>query len=255
VVSIAPGITTSSLSGTGTAYAGTSGTNAFTGSIPSIVEGQPYGVIVGSKFPRSPDGQFIINPSTGYFASAIAGQVLADPNPDYRLGVTNTITYKIFTLSALLDYRQGGDIVSFTAGFAKSRGTWEGTAVDREMPRIIPGVIFDAANNKYVPNNIQIPAQVYWQNFGLQNDLNVMDATVFRVREVTLGVTLPSSVAKKLYMTSARFSVFGRNLFYEAPNSILDPEVNTAGASNILGLELQSAPNTRTLGVSLNLSF
>src|SRR5688572_8293965 len=255
VISISPGVTQSSISGTGTAYAGTSGTNAFTGTIPSIVEGQPYGVIVGSKFPRSPDGQFIINPSTGYFASAIAGQVLADPNPDYRLGVTNTITYKIFTFSALLDYRQGGDIVSFTAGFAKSRGTWEGTAVDREMPRIIPGVIFDAANNKYVPNNIQIPAQVYWQNFGLQNDLNVMDATVFRVREVTLGVTLPSSVAKKLYMTSARFSVFGRNLFYEAPNSILDPEVNTAGASNILGLELQSAPNTRTLGVSLNLSF
>jgi TonB-linked SusC/RagA family outer membrane protein len=255
VISIAPGITISSLSGTGSAYAGTSGTSQFVGSIASIVEGQPYGVIVGSKFPRSPDGQFIINPVTGFFATAIPGQVLADPNPDFRFGVTNTLTYKIFTLSALVDYRQGGEIVSFTAGFAKSRGTLKETAVDREQPRIIPGVIFDAANNKYVPNTIQIPTQVYWQNFGLQNDLNVYDATVFRFRELSLGVNIPSDLLKKVYLTSARFSVFARNLFYVAPNSPLDPEVNTAGAGNIQGLELQSAPNSRSIGVSLFISF
>ena len=161
----------------------------------------------------------------------------------------------MFTLSALVDYRQGGDIVSFTAGFAKSRGSWAQTAVDREQPRIYPGVIFDAANNKYIPNYIQIPAQLYYQNLGLQNDFNVMDATVFRIREVTLGVNIPSDLLKKVYLSGARFSVFGRNLFFKAPNSILDPEVNTAGAGNIQGLELQSAPNTRSLGVSLQLSF
>jgi len=255
VVSIAPGITISSLSGTGSEYAGTSGTSQFTGSIASIVEGEPYGVIVGSKFPRSPDGQFIINPVTGFFATAIPGQVLADPNPRYRFGLTNTLTYKIFTLSALVDYRDGGDLVSFTAGFAKSRGTLKETAVNREQPRIIPGVIFDAANNKYVPNTIQIPTQVYWQNFGLQNDLNVYDATVFRFRELTLGVNIPADLLKKLYITGARFSVFARNLFYVAPNCPLDPEVNTAGAGNIQGLELQSTPNNRSVGVSLNLTF
>jgi hypothetical protein len=67
----------------------------------------------------------------------------------------------------LVDYRQGGDIVSFTAGFAKSRGTLKETAIDREKPRIVPGVILDAATNKYIQNTIQIPTQVYWQNFGL----------------------------------------------------------------------------------------
>lgn len=255
VISISPGITQSSISGTGTAYAGTAGTNAFTGTIPSIVEGQPYGVIVGSKLPRTDDGQFIINGTTGTFAAGIAGSVLADPNPDYRLGVTNTISYKMFSLSALLEYRQGGDIVSFSAGFGKSAGTIKETAVDRELPRIIPGVILDPASNKYVPNTIQIPAQVYWRAFGLQSDLNVYDATVFRVREVSLGVTIPADVARKVRLNGARFNVFGRNLFYKAPNSPLDPEVNTAGASNILGLEIQSAPNNRSLGVSLTLSL
>ena len=255
VVSIAPGITVSSLTGTGTVYAGTSGTSQFTGSVASIVEGEPYGVIVGSKYARSPDGQLLINPQTGLFASTVAGQVLADPNPDFKIGVTNTLTYKIFTLSALVDYRQGGDIVSFTSGFAKSRGSWSQTAVDREQPRIYPGVIFDAANNKYIPNYIQIPAQLYYQNLGLQNDFNVYDATVFRIREVSLGVNIPADLLKKMYISNARFTVFGRNLYFNAPNSILDPEVNTAGAGNIQGLELQSPPNTRSLGVSLQLSF
>ena len=252
VISISDGVTQSSISGTGTAYAGTSGTNAFTGTIPSIVEGEPYGVIVGSKLPRSPDGQFIINATTGTFAAGIAGSVLADPNPDFKLGVTNTITYKMFSLSALIDYRQGGDIVSFTAGFGKSAGTIKETAVDRELPRIIPGVILDATG-KYIPNTIQIPAQVYWRSFGLQSDLNVYDATVFRIREISLGVNIPADVTKKARLSGARFSVFGRNLFFDAPNSPIDPEVNTAGASNILGLEIQSAPNHRSMGVSLNL--
>lgn len=254
VISISPGVTQSSISGTGTAYAGTSGTNAFTGTIPSIVEGEAYGVIVGSKLPRSPDGQFIINATTGTFAAGIAGSVLADPNPDFRLGVTNTITYKMFTLSALIDYRQGGDIVSFTAGFGKSAGTIKETAVDRELPRIIPGVILDATG-KYIPNTIQIPAQVYWRAFGLQSDLNVYDATVFRIRELSLGINIPSDVVKKAHLNGARFSVFGRNIFYKAPNSPIDPEVNTSGASNILGLEIQSAPNNRSMGLSLNLSL
>ncbi len=255
VISISPGITQSSLSGSGTAYAGTSGTNAFTGSIPSIVEGQPYGVIVGSKHPRSPDGQFIINPTTGTFAAGVPGSVLADPNPDYKFGLTNTITYKMFTLSALVDYRHGGDIVSFTSGFGKSAGTIKETAVDREQPRIIPGVILDAATNKYVPNTIQIPAQIYWRAFGLQSDLNVYDASVFRLREASLGINIPADVAKKLRLGGARFTLFGRNLFYKAPNSPIDPEVNTAGASNLQGLEIQSAPNSRSIGASLNLSF
>ena len=252
VISISDGVTQSSISGTGTAYAGTSGTNAFTGTIPSIVEGEPYGVIVGSKLPRSPDGQFIINATTGTFAAGIAGSVLADPNPDFKLGLINTLTYKMFTLSALIDYRQGGDIVSFTAGFGKSAGTIKETAVDRELPRIIPGVILDATG-KYIPNTIQIPAQVYWRSFGLQSDLNVYDATVFRIREISLGVNIPADVTKKARLSGARFSVFGRNLFFDAPNSPIDPEVNTAGASNILGLEIQSAPNHRSMGVSLNL--
>ena len=244
VVSISPGVTSFSITG-----------NAFTGTIPTIMVGQPYGVIVGAKFARSPDGQFLINPATGTFVTpGIAGSILADPNPDWSAGLTNTFRYKNLQLSVLFDFTKGGDIVSFTAGFMKSRGTLKETAVDRESPRIIPGVI-QTAPDKFIPNTIQIPAQTYWQSFGLQSDLNVYDATILNLREVAMSYALPTAIATKLRVKGLSFGIFGRNLWFKAPNSPIDPQVNTQGAGNIRGLEIQSAPNARTIGANLKLSL
>ena len=230
--------------------------NAFGGSIPSIKVGAHYGVILGGVIPRSPDGQRIINPATGLYQTLIAGQVLADPTPDYTLGLTNNVSYKNFNLSVTCDFVKGGQILSFTSGLYKSRGVLDVTAIDREQPRILEGVIETSpGSGQYVPNNIQISAQTYWQTLGgLQSEFNVYDATCFRLREVSLGYDVPSATLKK-FVKGIRFSVFARNLFYVAPNSIIDPGVNTQGAGNIQGLELQSAPNARTIGANLKITL
>jgi TonB-linked SusC/RagA family outer membrane protein len=246
VISISPGITSFSIVG-----------NAFTGSVPSIKVGEPYGVILGGVIPRNADGQRIINPATGLYQPTIAGQVLANPNPDYSVGFTNNITYKNLSLSVTCDFTKGGQILSFTSGLYKSRGVLLETASDRELPRILEGVIESpAGSGKYIPNNIQISAQSYWQTLGgLQSEFNVYDATVFRIREVSLGYDIPVYNLTGKFLKGLRFSVFGRNLFYNAPNSIIDPGVNTQGAGNIRGLELQSAPNARTIGANIKISL
>lgn len=242
VVSISPGITSFSITG-----------NAFTGSVPSIKVGEPYGVILGGVIPRSADGQRLINPATGLYQPTIAGQVLANPNADYSMGFTNNLRYKNISLSITGDFTKGGQILSFTSGLYKSRGVLDVTAVDRESPRILEGVIeFPAGSGKYVANNIQISSQAYWQTLGgLQSEFNVYDATVFHLREVSLGYDIPGTK----FLKGLRFSVFARNLFYYAPNAIIDPSVNTQGAGNIRGLELQSAPNARTIGANLKLTL
>jgi hypothetical protein len=250
------------------------GGNAFTGTTPSIVEGAPYGVIVGGAKPRVGDvgfpvvgteanryeGQIVINPNNGLWATPdIQNKILADPNPKALIGITNTFTWKGFTLSALFDSQIGGEIVSFSTGFYKSRGMIEETAVQRELSRTINGVIpvRDASNAiiGYTPNNIQIDAQNYWGGMGLQSDLNVYDATVYRLREATFGYTFPSKLLAKTPFGNASINFVGRNLFFFAPSAIIDPEVNTQGAGNIRGLELQSAPNTRNYGVNIRLTF
>lgn len=245
VVSIAPGVDNFGIPG-----------SAFIGSIPSIKVGYPYGVIIGGVIPKSPvNGQRLINPATGVFQPSVAGQVLSDPNADYKIGLTNNFKYKNYSLGFTFDFTKGGQILSFTAATYKSRGIWAPTAEDRDKPRILPGEILDATG-KYIPNNIQIPAQTYWQTLGgLQSEFNVYDATVLRMRELSFGYDISQELVRKLKIGGLRFSIFARNLFYVAPNAFFDPEVNTQGAGNIRGLELQSAPNARTIGANLKLTF
>lgn len=244
VVSIAPGITSFAIPG-----------SAFTGSIPSIKEGSPYGVIIGGLITRSPEGDRIINPVTGTYLSTLANQVLADPNPDYQLGFTNNLRVRDFSLSFTFDFIKGGQILSFTAAAYKSRGVLKETAVDRDQPHMLPGVLQDASG-KYVPNNIQIPAQTYWQAMGgLQSEFNVYDATTFRMRDVSIAYDLPAQLIQRLKINSARLTVFANNVFYVAPNAFFDPQVNTQGAGNIRGLDLQSVPNARTIGAGLKVSL
>ena len=197
----------------------------------------------------------MINPATGAYQPNIANQILADPNPDYSFGVTNNVRYKGVSLGFTFDFTKGGQILSFTSALYKSRGVLKETAIDREQPRVLPGVIQDNSG-KYIPNNIQVSAQTYWQTLGgLQSEFNVYDATVFRMRDISLAYDVPNSSLKILKINGIRFSIFANNVFYVAPNAIIDPSVNTQGAGNIRGLELQSAPTARTIGASLKLSL
>jgi outer membrane receptor protein involved in Fe transport len=231
--------------------------NRFTNAEASIVQGLPYGVIIGNKWRRSPDGQMIINPATGAPLSSLAGQVIGNPNRDYTAGLTSTLTYKRLSFYFLVDYKQGGDFMSWGATTFRALGALKETGVDREMPRVFPGVI-QLPDGKFVPNNIQIPAQTYWNAMGsttTAGDLGVFDATTLRIREVSLSYDLPNTVFKTKIFTNARILIYGRNLFYYAPNSPIDPEVNTQGAGNLRGLELQSPTNARSFGASFRVTF
>jgi TonB-linked SusC/RagA family outer membrane protein len=229
---------------------------SFSGTVASIAKGYAYGVIIGGKLPRTPDGQYIINRNTGTYAAAIGNSVVADPNPDWTGGITNTFRFKGISLNFLWDYTKGGDIYSFTVAFMRNNGLLKETGGDRTTPMIIPGVIEDPNNaGKYLPNNIQISPYQYWRAAGLQSDLSVFDATVLRLRELSLGYDLPASILEKTPLSLVRFTAYARNLWFYAPNYPMDPEVNTQGAGNLRGLDLQGAPNAKTMGVSLKVSF
>ena len=243
VVSIYPGVLSSTIPG-----------SSFIGSVPSYAVGQPYGIILGQKKATAPDGQYLINGKTGLWVTELSSQPTANPNVDWQGGITNTLGYKGVTLSFLIDAIVGGDILSFTQAAYKSAGMLKETGVDRDQPRIIPGVIQNA-DGTYRQNNIQIDAQSYWSNQGLQSDLNIYDGTHFTLREVSLGYTLPRELLAGTPFGSASLSVSGRNLFYYAPNANFFPEVNTQGAGNIRGLDLQGAPSVRSYGAYLRFTF
>ncbi|GAA4751202.1 SusC/RagA family TonB-linked outer membrane protein [Flavisolibacter ginsenosidimutans] len=260
VTAIAPGVTSFSFGGV-----------AFSGLAPTIAVGEPYGIIRGSKFVTNDAGQRLVDSTTGYYLNYKSDQTVLDPNRDWIAGLTNTFSYKHFTFSALVDYKKGGEFESFTVSTLRALGALKVTE-DRDQPFVLPGVI-DMGNGKYRPNNIQINGQNFY-NVALggstgsttSNEFAVFDATTFRVREVSISYDLSGPSVNTKIFKNIRLTVFGRNLYFYAPNSPIDPELSTQGASGVgsgtatsgglvRGLELGSAPNTRNIGISLRATF
>ncbi len=234
------------------------------------IAGQPYGQIRGSTYARDDEGNILVNPNTG--KPILSGRTgpIGNPNPDFILGVTNTLSYKGLTLSALFDWKQGGDMYSFTAYELLSRGVTRDTD-EREAILVGPGVlgnvntlqpILDGEGRK-IPNNIGIAVADYYFSGGFgpggAGEVNVFDATVFRLREVSLGYQLPKKWLSKTPFGTATLSMSGRNLWYLAPNFPkylnFDPEVSSLGAGNSQGFDFIGIPTTRRVGVNLRLSF
>jgi TonB-linked SusC/RagA family outer membrane protein len=236
---------------------------------PYLEPGQPFGYLRGTVNLRDDEGNFLIDQTTGDLIVANEQAFVGDPNPDFKLGVTNTISYKGLFLSALWDMTKGGDIYSVTISSLLGRGVTNDTR-DRETAWIIPGVYGDPdtqqpilIDGKKVPNQTRITTNdLYFGNsFAINSatEWNVYDATVYRLREVSFGYDFPKSLFKKLPIGSMSISFTGRNLWHEAPNTPrytnFDPEVNSFGATSVQGIELSAAPTTRRYGVNLNVTF
>lgn len=235
--------------------------------------GEPFGMIYGSQYARDSNGNLLINESTGKPIYQPQSTLLGNPAPDYTLGWTNTFTYKNFTLSALLDYRKGGKMYSVTAASLLLRGQLKGSE-DREGLRVIPGVYGDPqtyepildSEGKVIRNTTAMSAFEYHFSDGFgaygADETNVYDITTIRVREVTLGYTVPKAFLNKNlgFIGSLRISMSGRNLWFYAPNMLkglnFDPEVlSSFPDSNVQGFDLGAAPSTRRFGVNISATF
>ncbi len=244
---------------------------------PYLEPGKPFGYLRGDKVYRdSATGAILINPATGGMIVNLTDQeMIGDPNPDFKLGITNTLTYKGFFVSALWDMTKGGDLYSVTVESLLGRGVTKDTR-DREATWVIPGVYGDPqtgqtilSGGKPIPNQTRITTNdLYFSpntgngaTFAINtaSEWNVYDATVYRLREVTLGYEFPKSLFNKLPIGSAILTFTGRNLWYLAPNfpkyTRFDPEVNSFGATTTQGIELSAAPTTKRYGVNLKVTF
>ncbi len=242
---------------------------AFNGTSNVHIVGLPYGLIQGTAYARDSIGQILVNPQTGK-PLTVSAQPIGNPNPDFFMGVDNTFHYKGFTLDILFDWKQGGSLYSSTTGEAMSRGVTRDTE-DREKIIVGPGVLGDPntlkplrdARGNEIPNNVGITVADYYFASGFGpggvTEGTIFDATVFRIREASLGYDLPKTLLKGTPFGSATISFSGRNLWYKAPNfpkyMNFDPEVSSGGAGNGQGYDNLTVPTTRRFGANLRFTF
>jgi outer membrane receptor protein involved in Fe transport len=68
--------------------------NVLTELSPYLEAGQPFGYLRGTRSLRDEQGNLLINQATGQLINAPEQGLIGNPNPDYKMGITNTFNYK-----------------------------------------------------------------------------------------------------------------------------------------------------------------
>jgi TonB-linked SusC/RagA family outer membrane protein len=216
--------------------------------------------LTGLYYLRNDQGQLLIDPANGLpLRSPNFIDIGYDRQPDFLIGITNDIRYKRASLSFLVDIRKGGDILNGTQHFLTARGLTPQT-LDRERPRIIPGVLRDGKENTEnpTPNNIVIVPAVqtgYYTTMSeelfIEEDINWL-----RLRDVTLRYTLPD---RFLTMRNASVFITATDLYLLTNYSGMDPIVNgntaAIGGSGGVGIDYGNFPMPRGFNFGIRMGF
>ncbi|SKB55105.1 SusC/RagA family TonB-linked outer membrane protein [Dyadobacter psychrophilus] len=217
-------------------------------------EGKALGQIYSRGFNRDDQGRIIVGPNGIPTVTSGTTVPLGTSRPDWTGGITNRFSYKGFNLSFLISGRIGGVVTSFTNAVIYADGVTEETLAGRDG-MVVEGVQADGS-----PNTVSTTAEAYWKFVGGRNtpigEAFTYSASNIRLRELTLGYSLPQSVIGRSPFQAVSLSLVGRNLFFLMNKAKgFDPELVAGSANTTVGLESFSMPPTRTVGVSLNLSF
>jgi len=167
---------------------------------------------------------------------------IGDSNPDFKMGISSTLTYKAVTLYFLFDWKQGGDIYNKTAQWL--------TRDDRH------GMMDQAGKPENAKKTIDYYKAFYDVND--QNDFWIEDGTYVKLREMSLSYNLTQKALNSValgFLKGAKLSVIGRNLLTFTNYTGFDPEVGTTNGTQIYAYDFMGYPNFRSFSASLELKF
>ncbi|PSR57262.1 TonB-dependent receptor [Adhaeribacter arboris] len=178
-------------------------------------------------------------------------EVIGNPNPDFFFGFNNSFSYKGFSLDITTNGMYGQDV--YNAMFS--------------------------INNAGVQNNLKFIDEARWRSpeqpgvsqdgklFGraIRGGLNantsysslyIFDASYWRIRNVTLGYNLPSSLLQNWKIQNARVYLAVNNLYTFTDYIGYDPEVGIADSNQTaLGVDFGTYPINRSFTIGINLGF
>ena len=232
------------------------------------LEGQPVGVLWGSRTLRDDNGDIVFDENGFPVQDQVEG-VIGDPNPDWQGSVYSTVGYKNFSVSVLLETLQGSDIFAGTKSVMTNLGTWGGTAVestasqnllDNDGNVILAGETFRGRIHDF--GNGPVALTESWYNgdggfFGGGNDeLYIEDGSWTRIREIVLSYTARSPwLQRNLGLSALQFSFTGRNLVIWTDFEGNDPDTNLEGISKARGIDYFNNPATKSYIFSLSATF
>lgn len=228
-------------------------------------KGQPYGVLYGTDYIFDDNGNKVVNPDTGYYMQTpTSNNVIGDTNPDWLMGISNSFTYKDFTLGFLIDIQKGGSLFSLDQYYGEATGLYPNSAYINDLGNPVRNAISDGGgfiNEGVLPdgskNNIRIDASEFGP-FGyaaLPNSEFVYDASYVKLRQMNLTYTMPTNILESTFLTGVQLSLTGSNLWIIHKNvPYADPEAGLS-SGNLQGYLTGAIPTTREYGFNVKAQF
>jgi TonB-linked SusC/RagA family outer membrane protein len=250
--------------------------------------GADYGSILGYDYQKDSKGNIILNPTDLQPMTSESRQILGKGIFDWTGGLSSNMSYKNFTLGAVLDVKVGADLLSLTNWSATSSGalktTLEGRAEwikseeDRQAAGRTPeqwsaaglvrglvpkGVVQTGTDPDgkpiYTENTRAVDPSVYWGGLGnVANSVGrpfIYDGSYVKMRQLTLSYRIPAVTTARFGVKDLQVSLVARNPFIiskHVPN--IDPDSNYSNG-NGQGIEYGSLPGRRSYGFNLNFRF
>jgi TonB-linked SusC/RagA family outer membrane protein len=170
--------------------------------------------------------------------SVTRDSIIADANPRGSIQWNNAVTYKNWSFSALLDWRNGG----YTSTMTKNLFDEGGQSADFDNASPVAGK----------------PLGQYRYDVFSAGDIRpyVEDGTYVKLREITVTYDAPRKYAEMFKARDLRISLSGRNLAMWSKYWSFDPEFNNFGNQNFNRfIDLAPYPAMRQFFLSIDLGY
>ncbi|MGK7391371.1 MAG: SusC/RagA family TonB-linked outer membrane protein [Candidatus Cyclobacteriaceae bacterium M2_1C_046] len=246
--------------------------------IPSSLVGEPLLALEGTVYLYNEFGQLVVDengyPRIGRYATDEDGNFilnsdgtrvidgtrayLGNREPKAIIGITNSVNYKKFNISFLVDIRIGGDVLNAANATMIANGSSGYLEEHRNRSTVFTGVVEQEGG--FVENTNEVVLdQGFFNNYASVGTNFVEDASWTRLRYLTIGYILPENWANKIGMKDLMVSATGRNLALWTKYSGGDPETNYAGAGlggvGTVGLDYFNVPAVQGVDITLRANF
>lgn len=231
----------------------------------NIVKGMSYGQLRGTDFVWT-GGKKTVDADGWMLISDASDVLIGSVLPDWNAGITTIFDYKGISLSALVDISKGGHLYSTDLKYGLATGLFAETAglnakgTEVRVPAadgggyLYPNTVHEDGS----PNTSYVDCYDYFGAFlydYLPTAYHVHDASYVKLREISLGYSLPSKILANTPISKVTLSLVGRNLWLIHKNMpYYDPELSLS-AGNIQGFSDGAYPSTRTIGFNISVGF
>lgn len=170
--------------------------------------------------------------------------VIGNALPKWYGGFTNSFTFKGVDFSFMFQFNYGNDIYNATRLYAtqtrSGRRNFLAEVADRWSPTNASNSV--PKYDGYITNDV-------YSRF-------IEDGSFLRLKNVTLGYTLPQKWTRKFFVSKLRVYASGQNLFCLDNYSGYDPEVSTAASNPMTpGLDWGAYPKSRIFTFGAEIQF